>query len=149
MHHWYNNTNSQLDSTMIILLIMSISSTCFGRQFRPSSGALDCVYSWCYNAPTMLPAGLYYYEGKSLNNRNFILKCMENYAQGKILFRYTKWLLSNMSYRGRDDEAVWACAVGRTTWPLHCQLAPWKSNEALFVFLSSEGVKRSEIYRKM
>jgi len=46
------------------------------------------------------------YEGKSLNNRNFILKCMEKYAQRKILFRDTKWLLSNMSYRGRDDQAV-------------------------------------------
>jgi len=46
------------------------------------------------------------YEGKSLNNRNFILNCMEKYAQRKILFRDTKWLLSNMSYRGRDDQAV-------------------------------------------
>ena len=59
---------------------------------------------------------------------------MEKYSQRKILFRDTKWLLSNMSYRGRDDQAVWACVVGRTTWPLHCQLEPWKSNEALFVF---------------
>ena len=89
------------------------------------------------------------YEGKSLNNRNFILKWMEKYAQRKILFRDTKWHLSNMSYRGRDDQAVWACAVGRTTWPLHCQLTPWKSNETLFVFLWSEGVKSSEIYRRM
>ena len=31
---------------------------------------------------------------------------MENYAQRKILFRDAKWLLSNMSYRGRDDQAV-------------------------------------------
>jgi len=31
--------------------MISISST------RPSSGALDCVYSLWYNAPTMLPAG--------------------------------------------------------------------------------------------
>ena len=46
------------------------------------------------------------YEGKSLNNRNFILKCMEKYAQQTILFRDTKWLLSNMSYTGRDDQAV-------------------------------------------
>jgi len=59
---------------------------------------------------------------------------MKKYTQRKILFRDTKWLLSNMSYRGRADQAVWAYAVGRTTWPLHCQLAPWKSNEALFVF---------------
>jgi len=46
------------------------------------------------------------YEGKSLNNRNFILKCMEKYAQQKILFQGTKWLLSNMPYRGCDDRAV-------------------------------------------
>jgi len=46
------------------------------------------------------------YEGKSLNNSNFILKCMENYAQRKILFRDTKRLLSNTLYRGRDDRAV-------------------------------------------
>jgi len=59
---------------------------------------------------------------------------MEKYEQWKILFQDTKWLLSNMSYRGRDDQAVWACVVGRTTWLLHCQLAPWKSNEALFFF---------------
>ena len=74
------------------------------------------------------------HEGKSLNNRNFILKCMENYAQWKILFHDTKWLLRNMSYRGHNTQAVWACAVGCTSWPLHCQLVPWKSNEALFVF---------------
>jgi len=54
---WYYNINSRLDSTMIILLTNSISSTCFGRSFRPSSGALDCVYSLWYNAPKKLPAG--------------------------------------------------------------------------------------------
>jgi hypothetical protein len=32
VHHWYNNINSQLDATIIILLlIISISSTYFGR----------------------------------------------------------------------------------------------------------------------
>ena len=61
---------------------------------------------------------------------------MEKYAQRKILFPDTKWFLSNMTYRGRDDQAVWGCAVGCTTWPLHCQIAPWKSNEALLVFCS-------------
>jgi len=43
-----NNNNS---------LVISISSTCFGRQFRPSSGALDCVYSLWHNTPAMLPVG--------------------------------------------------------------------------------------------
>ena len=38
------------------LLIIPISSTCFRRWFRPSSGALDCVYSLWYKARTMLPA---------------------------------------------------------------------------------------------
>jgi len=31
---------------------------------------------------------------------------MEKYAERKILFRDTKWLLSNMSYSGRDYQAV-------------------------------------------
>ena len=52
-----NNINSQLDATIITVLIISISSTCFGRYFRPSSAALGCVYSLWYKAPTMLPAG--------------------------------------------------------------------------------------------
>jgi len=46
------------------------------------------------------------YEGKSLNNRNFILKCMENYAKRKTLYRDTKLLLSYMTYSGRDDRVV-------------------------------------------
>jgi len=54
---WHENINSQLDATIIILLITSISSTCFGRWYRPSSGALDCVYSLWYETPTMLSAG--------------------------------------------------------------------------------------------
>ena len=53
----YNKINNQLDAAIIILLIISISSTCFGRWFRPSSGAADCVYSLRYNAPTVLSAG--------------------------------------------------------------------------------------------
>jgi hypothetical protein len=79
-------------------------------------------------------AGNIIYEGKSLNNRNFILKCMEMYAQWKFLFLDTKWLLSNMPYRRRDDRAVWARTIAHTVWPLHCQLATWKSNEVLFSF---------------
>jgi hypothetical protein len=37
--------------------MIAINTTYFGRKFRKSSGALDCVYSLWYNAPTMLPAG--------------------------------------------------------------------------------------------
>ena len=92
----------------------------------------------------------YIYEGKSLNNRNFILKCMEKYAQRKFLFWDTKWLLSNMPYRGHDDRAVWACAIAPKTWPLQCQLAPWKSNKALFFFCGqrvSNPLKSTEEWR--
>jgi hypothetical protein len=98
---------------------------------------------------------LSFYVGKSLNNRNFILKCMEKYTQRKILFWDTKWMLKNMSYGGHANRAVWACATARPTWPLHCQLALWKSNEAVSVFFFcffcgwSEGMKHSEIYRTM
>jgi hypothetical protein len=52
-----NNIDNQLDAKNNGLLIIPISLTCFGQWFRPSSGALDCVYSLWYNAPTMLPAG--------------------------------------------------------------------------------------------
>ena len=61
--------------------------------------------------------------GKVIKWQEFYSKVHGNYAQRKILFRDTKWLLSIMSYRGRDDQAVWACAVavqhGRPTVNLH------------------------------
>ena len=58
----YNNIKSHLDATIIIILIISIRSTCFGRYFRPSSGELDCVYSLWYKAPTMLPPGTQFHR---------------------------------------------------------------------------------------
>ena len=44
-HRTYISIKSQLVATIIILLIISISTICFGRQFRPSSGAPHCVVS--------------------------------------------------------------------------------------------------------
>ena len=38
-----NNIDNQLDANNNGLLIIPTSSTCFGRWFRSSSGALDCV----------------------------------------------------------------------------------------------------------
>jgi hypothetical protein len=60
----------------------------------------DCVYGHLRKFPRIF---MTIYEGKSLNNRNFILKCMEKCTQQKILFRDTKCLLSNMPYRGHAD----------------------------------------------
>jgi len=35
----------QQDATMQVNLLFLVSSTCFGRCFRPSSEPLDCIYS--------------------------------------------------------------------------------------------------------
>ena len=71
------------------------------------------------------------YEGKSLNNRNFILKCLEKYAQWKILFRDTKWLLSNMSYRSNETP----------TWCNTVQV--YISAESLYMFRAQAPIIRS------
>ena len=36
---------NQQDATIQVNLLFPVSSTCFGRCFRPSSGALHCIYS--------------------------------------------------------------------------------------------------------
>ena len=38
-------SNQQVATTQVNLLFL-VGSTCFGRCFRPSSGALDCIYSF-------------------------------------------------------------------------------------------------------
>ena len=40
------------------ICLYPISSTCFGRCFRPASGALDCICSFWYCPPMLLPAGV-------------------------------------------------------------------------------------------
>jgi len=71
---WYNNCSNlwriliktlpycyvcnQQDANIQVNLLFLVSSTCFGRCFRPSSGTLDCIYSiWLYS-PKLLPAGV-------------------------------------------------------------------------------------------
>ena len=133
---------------LVFLPYMQVCQVCGTKQKQKKCACacttehpqVDPITAPCLVQPnkhTYIQVALFKYmyeEGKSLNNRNFILKCTEKYAQRKMLFRDTKWLLSNMPYKGHDDRAVWTCAIARTTWPLHCQLAPWKSNEALLVF---------------
>jgi len=41
-----------------LIYIFLISSTCFGRCLRPSSGVLDCIYSIWYCPPVLLLAGV-------------------------------------------------------------------------------------------
>jgi len=42
---WYDCESNQPDATVYINLLFLVSSTCFGRCFRPSSEAIDCIYS--------------------------------------------------------------------------------------------------------
>jgi len=51
--------DDQQDATILWLIYLClISSTCFGRCFRSSSGALDCVYSFRYCLPMLLQTGV-------------------------------------------------------------------------------------------
>jgi hypothetical protein len=57
MHDWYKQCRQPTRCNSNGLLIIPISSTCFGRWYRPSTVAIDCVYSLWFNAPTLLPTG--------------------------------------------------------------------------------------------
>ena len=50
--------DEQQDVTFWFIYLYQISSTCLGRCFRPSSGALDCIYNFWYSPPMLLPAGV-------------------------------------------------------------------------------------------
>jgi len=51
---------NQQDATILIYLLL-ISSTCFRRRFRPSSGAYHCNYNFWYCPPMLLLAGVAYW----------------------------------------------------------------------------------------
>ena len=58
IYYMYYYERNQQDATVQVDLLFLVSSTCFGRCFRPSSGALDCIYSiWQYSSK-LLPAGV-------------------------------------------------------------------------------------------
>ena len=52
--------DNQQDATILIYLLL-ISSTCFGRCFRPSSTAYHCNYSFWYCPLMLLLAGVAYW----------------------------------------------------------------------------------------
>ena len=89
------------------------------------------------------------YEGKSLNNRNFILKCVEKYVQRKILFRDTKWLLSNMSYVGSWRSRSLSLRSRPYNMAAPLSTCTVEEQRSVIRFLWSEGVKQYEIYRRM
>ena len=50
-------TTNKMQLYRFIYLFL-VSSTCFGRCFRPSPGARDCIYSFWYCPPLLLPVGV-------------------------------------------------------------------------------------------
>ena len=50
--------DDQQSANYLFIYLYPISSTFFWWCFRPSSGALDCIYSFWYSPPTLLPAGI-------------------------------------------------------------------------------------------
>ena len=54
---WFIIDNQQ-DENFWFIYLYPISPTCLGRRFRPSSGALDCICSFWYSPPMLLPAGV-------------------------------------------------------------------------------------------
>jgi len=42
---YYNYVSNQQDAIIQVNSLFLVSSTGFGRCFRPSSGVLDCIYS--------------------------------------------------------------------------------------------------------
>jgi len=53
----YIYESNQQDATVWVDLLLLVSSTCFGRCFRPSSGALDRIYSIWLCSPNLLLGG--------------------------------------------------------------------------------------------
>ena len=51
------NDDKQNELYRFVYLFL-VSSTCSGRLLRPSSGARDCIYSFCYCSPMLLPVGV-------------------------------------------------------------------------------------------
>jgi len=43
---------------LFFIYLFLITSTCFGRCLRPSSGTHDCNYSFWYCRPMLLPVGI-------------------------------------------------------------------------------------------
>ena len=59
VHYLYYDVSNQRDpTTFSFIRLFKISPTCFRPQIRPSSGTLfNSIYSFWYNAPTLLPVG--------------------------------------------------------------------------------------------
>jgi hypothetical protein len=58
-----------------------VSSTCFWRCFRPSSGAFDCIYSiWLYS-PRLQPAATWVSTTRYCKYSQMLLMMGENIAR--------------------------------------------------------------------
>ena len=112
---------------MIILLIISNGLTCFGRYFRPSSGALDRVYSLWYKSPTMMPDGDQDAVNTSCKNSLVLLRMGESIAQNmlsrfklliKLLLMYLVGCLYYYSSDARSHKHEMSCSCVKRDFSL-------------------------------
>ena len=97
IHNWWPTRCS-----FWFIYLYPISSTCFGQCFHPSSGALDCIYSFWYNTPMLLPAwrdGTDFHlthDTSRQQHSNYIRSC-----------KYSQVLLMMGENIARNSRAVW------------------------------------------
>jgi hypothetical protein len=81
-----------------LIYLFLISPACFGRCLRPSSGALDCIYSFWYCPPILLPAGI-------MDEMELISISSMTPAGSNIGGQYHKlWILSSAPDDGRKHR---------------------------------------------
>jgi len=127
----------------------TVSPTCFGRCFRPSSGALDCIYSiWLYS-PLSLPAGVVdELEQSAPHVLGDVFAHHQEHLTIYIIWKHSSLSLPACVVDELEQSAphVWAMfsPIIRSTWlftasdNIHhcrCQLVSWMSwNSQLHMF---------------
>ena len=82
--------DDQQDELFWLIYLFLISSTCFGRCPRPSSGAFDCIYSFWYCPPILLLAGVV--DEMELEQHLTV------FTASDFVHRYCCWLVSWMRW---------------------------------------------------
>jgi hypothetical protein len=92
---------------LFFICLFLVCSTCFGRLFRPSSGAHNCIYSFRYFPPLLLLAG----------SENSYILLVVNY-------NYTSDARTHDSETKRS-HVKWIRVYLRVRWIITCILIIW------------------------
>jgi hypothetical protein len=116
------------------LLILVKPSTCFGRSFRPSSGAQDCVYSnGIRSLERLMMDGRTEYFKHAIHSPFFTSKCR----------LYHDTILVNVLFTFYIQDVL-ECAVGAVRHPQHTETS---SNSSTIAADSSNGVTNTRCCR--